>query len=171
MWLCPVWADLYYNSYNELSVGHWGGVGHNELASSDGTKHDRGWYQGKNGQGLNGSNRSICPHFWISSSQMPLPNSFWGLIFSYIFSGHLITLSQNYTIQPYILVNDVIVFYHENFHTKKAFWAPLFSHNLNYQCKQTVHTPEFISVTCHVPITSKLWNTTEKFWMMLIHTL
>ena len=96
---------------------------------------------------------------------MPLPNHFWGLIFSYIFSGHLITLSQNYTIQPYILVNDENVFYHENFHTKKAFWAPLFSHNLNYQCKQTVHTPEFISVTCHVPITSKLWNTTEKFWM------
>ena len=42
MCLNPVSADLYYNSYNELSAGHWGGVGHNELASSDGTKHDRG---------------------------------------------------------------------------------------------------------------------------------
>ena len=60
MCLNPVSADLYYNSYNELSAGHWGGVGHNELSSSDGTKHDRGWYQGKNGQGLNGSNRSFC---------------------------------------------------------------------------------------------------------------
>ena len=61
MCLNPASADLYYNSYNELSAGHWGGVGHNELPSSDGTKHDRGWYQGKNGQGLKGSNRSICP--------------------------------------------------------------------------------------------------------------
>ena len=42
MWLNPLSADLYYNSYNELSAGHWGGVGHNELTSSDGTKHDRG---------------------------------------------------------------------------------------------------------------------------------
>ena len=170
MCLNPVSADLYYNSYNELFAGHWGGVGHNELASSDGTKHDRGWYQGKNGQGLNGSNRSFC-----SITEFLRHKCLYLIIFeawSFHTSSQGIWLLFLKTIQSnHILVNDENVFYHENFHTKKAFWAPLFSHNLNYQCKQTVHTPEFISVTCHVPITSKLWNTTEKFWMMLIHTL
>ena len=42
MCLNPVSADLYQSSYNELPAGHGGGVGHNELTSSDGTKHDRG---------------------------------------------------------------------------------------------------------------------------------
>jgi len=36
-----------------LFTGYWRGAGYNELATSDGTKHDGGGYQGEDGQGLN----------------------------------------------------------------------------------------------------------------------
>jgi len=76
----------------------------------------------------------------------------------------MIYLSQIYTIK-YLIHIQIDVYFPMSifiYINLWAFWAPLFSHNL---CTQTIHTPEFISVNCHVPIIpKKLWNTTEDFW-------
>ena len=74
-----------------------------------------------------------------------------------LFSGHfMITFSELYNPTPwwYLIYIQIGVFSYEHFHIHECISISSTSifHTVHLLCTQTIHTQEFISVTCHVPI-------------------